>query len=113
MRAWKGTCVAPIARVAFAMPPGVDGAVTGLLYGDGGQFAAQLIASVVVAAWAFSTMYVFFKVQDKLQGIRSSEADELAGLDVTEMGVLAYPDFAGSGPMGGGILTEVPSGSDA
>ena len=29
-------------------------------------------------------------------GLRSSEADELAGLDATEMGVLAYPDFAGA-----------------
>ena len=92
---------------------GVDGAVTGLLYGDGGQFVSQLIASAVVAAWAFGTMYVFFKIQQKTTGLRSSEADELAGLDVTEMGVLAYPDFAGSGPMGGGILTEVPTGSEA
>ncbi len=91
----------------------VDGGVTGLFYGDGGQFVAQLIACLVVAAWAFGTMYVFFKIQSKLTGLRSSEADELAGLDVTEMGVLAYPDFAGSGPMGGGILTEVPVGSDA
>jgi len=92
---------------------GVESAVTGLFYGSGGQFVAQLIASVVVAAWAFGTMYVFFKIQSKATGLRSSEEDELAGLDVTEMGVLAYPDFAGSGPMGGGILTEVPVGSDA
>jgi Amt family ammonium transporter len=91
---------------------GVDSAVTGLFYGGGGQFVAQLIACVVVAVWAFGTMYIFFKIQDKVQGIRSSEADELAGLDVTEMGVLAYPDFAGSGPMGGGILTEVPVKSE-
>jgi Amt family ammonium transporter len=92
---------------------GVDGAVTGLFYGDGGQLLAQLIACIVVAAWAFGTMYVFFKVQSKTTGLRSSEADELAGLDVTEMGVLAYPDFAGSGPMGGGILTEVPVAGEA
>ncbi len=92
---------------------GVEGAVTGLLYGDAGQFAAQFVASVVVAAWAFATMYVFFKIQSKTTGLRSSEADELAGLDVTEMGVLAYPDFAGSGAMGAGSLTEVPIGSEA
>lgn len=90
----------------------VDGGVTGLFYGDAGQFAAQLIASVVVAVWAFGTMYVFFKVQDKIQGIRSSEANELAGLDVTEMGVMAYPDFAGSGALGAGSFTEAPVGSE-
>ncbi len=92
---------------------GVEGAVKGLFYGDGGQFVAQLIACAVVAAWAFGTMYVFFKIQDKVQGIRSSEADELAGLDATEMGVLAYPDFAGSGALGAGSYTESPVGSEA
>lgn len=92
---------------------GVDGGVAGLFYGDGGQLLAQLIACVVVAAWAFGTMYVFFKIQSKTTGLRSSEADESAGLDVTEMGVLAYPDFAGSGAMGAGSLTEAPMGSEA
>jgi len=29
-------------------------------------------------------------------GIRSAEADEIAGLDLPEMGVLAYPEFSGS-----------------
>ena len=87
---------------------GVEGAVTGLFYGDGGQLVAQLIACVVVALWAFGTMYAFFRIQDKVQGVRSTEADELAGLDVTEMGVMAYPDFAGSGALGAGSYTEAP-----
>jgi Amt family ammonium transporter len=76
---------------------GVAGNVTGLLYGGGaGQLGAQLIACVVVAVWAFSTHYAFFTLQKKTMGLRSSEADELAGLDMSEMGVLAYPDFDGS-----------------
>lgn len=29
-------------------------------------------------------------------GIRSNQEDEVAGLDLPEMGVLAYPDFAGT-----------------
>ena len=56
-------------------------------------------------------LYVFFKVQDAIQGIRSSEDDELAGLDATEMGVLAYPDIVGSGPLGEGALGETPTGA--
>lgn len=89
---------------------GVEGAVTGLLYGDASQLWAQGIAVVVVAAWAFGTMYAFFKIQHAIMGIRSSEEDELAGLDATEMGALAYPDFAGSGPLGSGASTETPLG---
>lgn len=92
---------------------GIAGNVTGLFYGGGfGQLGAQLIACAVVALWAFGTMWVFFRLQDKIQGIRSSAEDEIAGLDATEMGVLAYPDFAGSGALGAGALTESSVGGD-
>jgi Amt family ammonium transporter len=91
---------------------GVKGAVAGLFYGGGaGQLYAQLIACVVVVAWAFTLHYIFFTIQKKTTGLRSSEADELAGLDATEMGVLAYPDFSGNASLGAGSLTEAPVGS--
>jgi Amt family ammonium transporter len=69
--------------------------VAGLLYGDGGQLVAQLIAAVVIAVGFTSLAYAFFKVQDRLTqgGIRSDEVDEMVGLDVPEMGALAYPEF--------------------
>ncbi len=87
---------------------GIEGAVRGLFYGGGAsQLIAQLIAVVVVFVWAFGLHWLFFKAQHTIMGIRSSAADELAGLDVTEMGILAYPDFAGSGPLGAGSLVEV------
>jgi Amt family ammonium transporter len=92
---------------------GVSGAVRGLFYGGGfGQLGAQLVSVVVVFAWAFGVGYAFFRVQNALQpgGIRSSVEDEMAGLDASEMGVLAYPDFTGSAPMGGGSTTEIPQG---
>ncbi len=90
---------------------GVSSPVTGLFYGNAGQLAAQGIAVVTVFAWAFGMHYVFFKVQHAIQGIRSSEADEIAGLDPTEMGVLAYPDMVGSGPLGEGGLAGTPGGA--
>ncbi|HET6350653.1 MAG TPA: ammonium transporter, partial [Coriobacteriia bacterium] len=89
---------------------GVDSAVTGLFYGNGGQLIAQLIAVVTVFVWSFGMHYVFFKIQDAVQGIRSSKADEIAGLDPGEMGVLAYPDMAGSGPLGEGSLAAEAAG---
>ncbi|PKQ16897.1 MAG: ammonium transporter [Actinobacteria bacterium HGW-Actinobacteria-7] len=89
----------------------VDGPVKGLFYGDSGQLLAQGIAVVTVFAWAFGMHYIFFKVQDAIQGIRSSEADELGGLDSAEMGVLAYPDMVGAGPLGEGGLSSTPTGS--
>lgn len=70
--------------------------VTGLLYGDSSQFVAQLIGAATVIVFVFSVAYVFFKVLDAIMGIRVSPEVELQGLDLPEIGVLAYPDFAAS-----------------
>lgn len=71
---------------------GVSGAVTGLLYGNASQLIAQLIAVVVLIVWGFGVSYVFFVILDKVWGLRVKPEDELEGLDIPEMGVLAYPD---------------------
>jgi Amt family ammonium transporter len=74
--------------------------VHGLLYGGdgGGQFVAQLIGALVIATVMFGIAFAFFTIQNKLTpgGIRSKETDEDEGLDIPEMGVLAYPEFYGS-----------------
>jgi len=36
---------------------------------------------------------LFYKALDAIMGIRVKPEDEIAGLDLPEMGVLAYPDF--------------------
>jgi len=43
----------------------------------------------------FGIAFAFFKIQNAIMkgGIRSSEADEIAGLDLPEMGVLAYDNL--------------------
>jgi Amt family ammonium transporter len=71
---------------------GVDGSVTGLFYGDGGQLIAQLIGCLTIVVWAGGVGWIFFKLQDAIQGIRSKPEDEAAGLDLPEMGVEAYVD---------------------
>ena len=72
---------------------GVAGGVRGLFYGDASQLVAQLIALLVLVVWGFGLSYVFFKLLDKVWGLRVSPEDELEGLDGPEMGVLAYPDL--------------------
>ncbi len=69
--------------------------VKGLLYGDWGQFGAQAIGVLTLCTVIFGIAFAFFSIQNKLTkgGIRSSEADEIAGVDMGEMGVLAYPEF--------------------
>ncbi len=71
---------------------GVTGGVKGLFFGDASQLAAQFIAVAVLFIWGFGVSFIFFKVLDKVWGLRVSPEDELEGLDAPEMGVLAYPD---------------------
>ncbi|MFA6466221.1 MAG: ammonium transporter [Desulfurivibrionaceae bacterium] len=72
---------------------GVKGTVKGLLYGDSGQFLAQVIGTVTNIIFVFVVMYVFFKVLDKIVPLRVSPEMELEGLDQSEVGVNAYPEF--------------------
>lgn len=72
---------------------GVAGGVKGLFYGDASQFAAQFIAVIVLFVWGFGVSFIFFKVLDKVWGLRVAPEIELNGLDIPEMGVLAYPDL--------------------
>ncbi len=72
---------------------GIDGGVAGLFYGDASQLGAQLLACVVILVVGGLLSYAFFKIQNAVQGLRSTPEDEIGGLDIPEMGTLAYPDF--------------------
>ena len=72
---------------------GVDGSVTGLFYGDPGQFVAQLIGVCTLVGVIFTLSYVFNALIDVFVGQRVSADVELEGLDLPEMGALGYPEF--------------------
>ena len=73
---------------------GVNGAVTGLFYGDsGGQLVAQLIGVVTLVGFVFTLSFVFNLLIDWAVGQRVAAKSELEGLDLPEMGALGYPEF--------------------
>ncbi|MET0895607.1 MAG: ammonium transporter [Acidimicrobiia bacterium] len=82
--------------------------VTGILYGNGeflgsgsfgelgfGQLASQAIGALTIIFVMGAFALIFFKVQNALTkgGIRSEPEHEEAGLDLPEMGVLAYDNL--------------------
>ena len=72
---------------------GVPGTVRGLFYGDWKQFIAEVIGAVTCFVFVFVVMYLFFKICAKTSiGLRSDATDEIAGLDIPEMGVHGYVD---------------------
>ena len=73
-------------------------AVEGVVTGKFGQLGAQALGVLVIWTVILGVAYAFFSIQNKLTkgGIRPTEEVELMGLDLPEMGVLAYPEFSGS-----------------
>src|SRR5262249_46463907 len=74
--------------------------VTGLLYGDTGQFLTQLFGAGINFVWAFGATFVIFKGVTSIRSMRVAPEVELEGLDVPEFGGLAYPDDTYPAPHG-------------
>jgi ammonium transporter, Amt family len=87
--------------------------VTGILGGDFGlgiqQLGAQFIGVLTIWTVMLAIAYGWFKLSDKITPIRSKEEDELVGLDLPEMGVLAYPEFLGHGGVPSAESTPAPA----
>ena len=75
------------------------GAGIGLFTGGGlGQLWIQIVGCIAYAVWTVVTCYVTWKVIGAaFGGIRVTEEQEKIGLDITEHGIEAYPDYAMSG----------------
>jgi Amt family ammonium transporter len=72
---------------------GVQGNVTGLFYGDAGQFVAQLIGGATnIVLVGLLTLLAYGITSLLTGGQRVSAEVEDVGLDIPEMGVLAYPE---------------------
>ena len=71
---------------------GVPGRVTGLFYGDKGQFLAQLIGGLSCIAYVSIISIVVFKTISAITGgtQRPDVAVEVDGLDIPEMGCMGY-----------------------
>ncbi|MCE9579091.1 MAG: ammonium transporter [Deltaproteobacteria bacterium] len=70
---------------------GVEGGVTGLFYGGGsGQLLAELIGIGANVIWVGASAFVFYKLCDKVVGMRVKADEEVDGLDIPEMGAPGY-----------------------
>ena len=59
-----------------------------------GSFGTQIVSILIVGAFTFVASAVVWFIIKAVLGIRVSEEDEIAGLDTSELGMDAYPDFS-------------------
>ncbi len=69
---------------------GVAGTVTGLFYGNPGQFFAECIGVLANLVYVGGISWVVFKLIDVIVGNRVSAKSEMEGLDFPEMGAEGY-----------------------
>jgi ammonium transporter, Amt family len=74
---------------------GVKGTVAGLFYGNAGQLTAEVIGVIANVVYVGVVAGVSFWLLGKIVRMRPTAEEELAGLDIPEMGVLGYSDDAG------------------
>jgi ammonia channel protein AmtB len=67
-----------------------DAGGDGLLYGNPKQLWVQLVAVLVTWVLGFVMTVVILKVLDGIMGLRISDEDEMAGLDLSQHSETAY-----------------------
>lgn len=83
-----------IAVGLFATTSAPSCEINGLFYGGGThQLLLQLTGVGSVLLWTGVTMFIVFKVIDKIFGLRVTDQEQLDGLDIHEHGMNAYYGF--------------------
>jgi Amt family ammonium transporter len=72
---------------------GIDGDTKIGLFNGGGsaQLIAQLTGGLAYAVWAVVLSFIVFGILKKTVGLRVTKEEEVAGLDISEHGSIAYP----------------------
>ena len=83
----------PVGALSVHLVNGVWGTLAVGIFAKDVSLAAQIKGIVVVAVFAFVVSYVTIYAIDKIVRFRADDDEQLEGIDVSECGVEAYPEF--------------------
>lgn len=86
-----GGIIGAILTGVFATPA-IQSSYSGLLYGNAKQLGIQLLATVVTIIFSGVMTFVLYKIVDGLVGIRATQKEEIAGLDITQHNEMALSE---------------------
>ncbi|MFT4677188.1 MAG: Amt family ammonium transporter [Candidatus Azotimanducaceae bacterium] len=84
----------PVGAISVHGSVGLLGLLLVPLTNDGSSFSGQIIGAMTIFGWVFLTSLVVWMVLKMTMGIRVTEEQEYEGVDVSECGVEAYPEFS-------------------
>ena len=83
----------PVGAISVHGAAGVWGVIAVGLFGEADVFV-QMLGVAAIIAWVLTTSFIVFRAIDRIHGMRVSAEEEESGLDASEHGGAAYPEFA-------------------
>ncbi len=83
----------PVGAISVHGVVGMWGLIAVVFTNDDATLVAQLIGLVTIFAWVFITSFIVWFILKATVGIRVSEEEEYEGVDLSECGLEAYPEF--------------------
>ena len=83
----------PVGAISVHGTVGILGLLLVPLTNDGASFSGQIIGALTIFVWVFAASYVVWTILKMTMGIRVSPEEEANGVDASETGMDAYPEF--------------------
>lgn len=86
----------PVGAISVHGVVGIWGVLAVPLTNADATFGAQILGIVGIFVWVFAASLIVWLIIKAIMGVRVSEEEEYAGVDLTECGMEAYPEFTKS-----------------
>lgn len=83
----------PVGAISVHGTAGIWGIFAVMFSNPDATFAGQLIGTVVTFAWMFIASFIALSIINKFAKLRVDEEEEMEGMDISECGMSAYPEF--------------------
>ncbi len=83
----------PVGAISVHGTVGIWGIFAVLLSNPDATFVGQLVGMLTIFAWVFGVSLIVWAILKAVFGLRISEQEEYAGVDLAECGMEAYPEF--------------------
>ena len=83
----------PVGAISVHGVVGLLGLLLVPITNDGSSFSGQIIGALTIFGWVFVASLITWAILKAFIGIRVSEEEEYEGVDLSECGMEAYPEF--------------------
>jgi Amt family ammonium transporter len=83
----------PVGAISVHGVVGLWGLLAVPLTNDGASFGGQIAGALTIFVWVFVASLIVWLVIKAIMGVRVTEEEEYEGVDISECGMEAYPEF--------------------